>query len=438
MRSGDHPTNPDPGEDVEIEPYLWDPSAPEEPEIAALEGKLRVLAYREKEAPMPKLAERGEATRAASDRRAARRIHPAWYATGAGLALAATAMIGWFAGRSSPPQVAPGTANPVVANTSPLALGPPGSTSAAVDRPLASPCVASDPGGGALRYEVVWGEVACEGALAPDDGYLPLETWFETDGSSRVVLEVADLGRVELGPKTRLRILPAKAPDPARPGEKNEHRLELDFGSINARIDAPPRLFIVETRAASAIDLGCAYTLEVGEDGSGVLRVGKGEVALETSSSATGRASVVHRGEVCETRVGAGAGTPFSVTSSTKFRRALSAWDFEGGSLDAILDSATKDDVVGLIRSIERASTAPEREKIVAKLDALGSGPVTAERDGVVGGERVKLEAYRSRIAKGAATSPSAPASPGTPAAPTSAPTTWEPAPRRDVWEPRK
>ncbi|MFO0615493.1 MAG: FecR domain-containing protein [Polyangiaceae bacterium] len=308
-------------------------------------------------------------------------------------------MLGWFAGRSGAggaPVPSANTSVVAATTTTSAPITPPSSDSSAAPS-KASPCVARDPGGGALRYAVVWGAVTCDGAAAPEDGYLPLETWFETDGSSRVILEVADLGRVELAPSTRLRILPAKGPDSARPGQKNEHRLELDHGTLNARIDAPPRLFIVETKAAAAVDLGCAYTLEVGEDGSGLLRVGKGEVALETSS---GRAAVVHRGEVCETRVGAGAGTPFSVTSTPRFRRALSAWDFEHGSLDDVIGAATKEDTAGLVRAIDRASTRSDREKLVKKLDDLSAGPSATERDGVLDGERSALDAYRSRLAK--------------------------------------
>jgi hypothetical protein len=36
---------------------------------------------------------------------------------------------------------------------------------------------------------------------------------------------------------------------------------------------APPRLFFVDTPSAVAADLGCSYTLEVKDDGAGVLRV---------------------------------------------------------------------------------------------------------------------------------------------------------------------
>lgn len=381
----------------DVDPYLWDPGAPADPEIARLEKRLAVLAYRPVDVPLPKAD-----VLSMGDARAPRPSRVGWVAAAGAVALAASAMIGWFAGRSSSPAPIASTSTTVsLVNTAPVGPAPVPSTSSSAPRDARpSPCAAKDPGRGALRYEVVWGGVSCDGAASPEVGWLPLETWLETDGSSRVVLEVADLGRVELAPSTRLRILPALKPEESVPGQKNEHRLELERGIINARIDAPPRLFIVETKAASAIDLGCAYTLEVGEDGSGLLRVGKGEVALETPS---GRPAVVHRGEVCETRVGAGAGTPFSVTSTPAFRRALSAWDFEGGALDAVVSAATKEDVAGLIRAIGRAASPADREKLVSRLDGLLAGPNAAERAGVLAGDKTSLDGYRTRVAKGAA-----------------------------------
>jgi len=39
-------------------------------------------------------------------------------------------------------------------------------------------------------------------------------------------------------------------------------------------------VFVVDTPSASAIDLGCAYTLHVNEDGSGTLRTTLGWVGF--------------------------------------------------------------------------------------------------------------------------------------------------------------
>ena len=57
--------------------------------------------------------------------------------------------------------------------------------------------------------------------------------------------------------------------------------MALDRGTIHARIWAPPKLFFVNTQAALAVDLGCAYTLQIDEQGAGLLRVTSGWVGLE-------------------------------------------------------------------------------------------------------------------------------------------------------------
>ena len=44
--------------------------------------------------------------------------------------------------------------------------------------------------------------------------------------------------------------------------------MALDQGTIHARIWAPPKFFYVNTQAAVAVDLGCAYTLHV-DDAAG-------------------------------------------------------------------------------------------------------------------------------------------------------------------------
>ena len=63
--------------------------------------------------------------------------------------------------------------------------------------------------------------------------------------------------------------------------QPTEHRLELARGKMSARIWAPPRLFFVDTPSAVAADLGCAYTLEVDDQGASLLQVTSGWVALE-------------------------------------------------------------------------------------------------------------------------------------------------------------
>src|SRR5262249_47643920 len=82
-----------------------------------------------------------------------------------------------------------------------------------------------------------------------------------------------------VAPGTRLRRKPAPA---------GGHLLELARGEIAARVSAPPRLLAVETPAATAVDLGCAYTLRVAAGGGGSLTRRPGRVGLQGGAGAGG------------------------------------------------------------------------------------------------------------------------------------------------------
>src|ERR1041385_1153677 len=124
-----------------------------------------------------------------------------------------------------------------------------------------------------------------------DQAKLSVGQWLETDANSRAKLDVANIGNVEIDPNTRVRLIETKP---------TEHRLELQRGRLSARISAPPKLFFVNTPSGVAEDLGCAYTLEVDDDGNSHLRVTLGWVALQLRD----RESVVPAGAACVTRPG--------------------------------------------------------------------------------------------------------------------------------------
>jgi anti-sigma factor RsiW len=102
------------------------------------------------------------------------------------------------------------------------------------------------------------GQPLIESSPIPRTARLHTGQWLETDGRSRAMIQVGMLGQVEVDPRSRVRLVKTGA---------NEHRLELARGRLYASIVAAPRLFQVETPSAVAIDLGCAYTLEVDEAG---------------------------------------------------------------------------------------------------------------------------------------------------------------------------
>lgn len=126
--------------------------------------------------------------------------------------------------------------------------------------------------GGAVyqfRAPTEWEVVASEGHI--DANALSADRWLETDSVSSARLRVGRIGSVALGPQSRARLVRAGW---------NAHRMQLERGSLDAVIAAPPRLFFVETPAALATDLGCAYSLVVADDGSSTLDVTVGWVEL--------------------------------------------------------------------------------------------------------------------------------------------------------------
>jgi hypothetical protein len=182
-----------------------------------------------------------------------------------------------------------------------------------------------------------------EGQTSPTETVSAGE-WLQTDASSSARLQVGTIGTVEIEPGTRLRIVTTKP---------NENRLSLEHGEIAATILAPPKLFFVETKSATAVDLGCQYRMNVDEAGNGLLRVTRGWVSFEWH----GRESLVPAGALCRTRAGAGPGTPFFDGAPPNFTTALDAFDFSGGSetsLRTILSEARSRDTLTLWHLLSR------------------------------------------------------------------------------------
>src|SRR5262249_23148931 len=88
--------------------------------------------------------------------------------------------------------------------------------------------------------------------------------WLETGDRERASFGVANIGEVVVEPRTRLQLLSTRDGD---------HRLALARGTMHARIWAPPNQFFVETPSTLAVDLGCAYTLTVDDEGAGLVSV---------------------------------------------------------------------------------------------------------------------------------------------------------------------
>lgn len=185
--------------------------------------------------------------------------------------------------------------------------------------------------------------------------------------SGRAQLRVGSIGDVTIGPGSRIRLLENT------PGRQ---ALSLDYGDLKASILAPPRQFQVETPAARAVDLGCAYALRVDRAGNGHLEVTMGWVSFEIR----GRQSFIPVGAACRTRRGLGPGTPYYLDADPALVAALDIVDFDPGAAARhearlrLLPLARRRDALTLWHLLARG-TLEERTRTLDRLTALAPLP---------------------------------------------------------------
>jgi hypothetical protein len=217
--------------------------------------------------------------------------------------------------------------------------------------------------------------------------------WLETGESQRAAFNVADIGHVVVEPRTRLRLLNT------RPGE---HRLALLHGTLHATIWAPPNQFFVETPSTLAVDLGCAYTLSVDDEGAGLVSVLVGWVGFKWRD----RESFIPAGSACATRPRIGPGTPYNERVSPAFREALETIDFNSGSpempkaLTLVLDESTERDEVTLWHLLSRVPRG-ERDRVFDRLAAFVAPPTAVTREGIQAGDKKMLDAWWDALGLG-------------------------------------
>ncbi len=205
----------------------------------------------------------------------------------------------------------------------------------------------------------------------------------ETDAGSRARLQVANIGNVEVAPNSRVTLVGTGS---------DQHRLSLERGRLSARILAPPRLFIVDTPSAAAVDLGCSYTLEVDDNGDSNLHVTSGYVALERE----GRDVIVPAGAMAITKKGKGLGTPFADDASDEFRKLLYAIDFDNGgraALNRLIAKSRKDDSISLWHLL-RSVPEEDREVVFDALARFVKLPRETTRDGLLNLNKEMLDAW--------------------------------------------
>lgn len=216
----------------------------------------------------------------------------------------------------------------------------------------------------------------------------------ETDKVSRAKLRLGLMGAIDIEPNTRVRLIATRA---------GRHRIALQSGMIAVRLWAPPGTLSVDTPSATAIDLGCAFTVQADEKGSGLLRVASGWVQFQLDD----RKAIVPAGAAALTRPGVGPGTPFFEDSSSAFRLALERLDFGGssygdtGALEAVLSESRRKDVLSLL-SLFRRVPPSARGMLFDRASQLVPPPAGLTREDAIEGTNVPgMDAWWKKLGLG-------------------------------------
>jgi hypothetical protein len=256
---------------------------------------------------------------------------------------------------------------------------------AAVVLALVSVLVPSAPSGPSWDVARVAGSPRLASRPMGATGRLRVGQWLETDASSRARIQVGSIGLVDVGPRSRVRLLSA-AP--------SEHRLGLAEGVLHAEVTAPPRFFLVETPSAVAVDLGCAYTLEVDEHGSGRLHVSRGFVALEKD----GRETLVPAGALSALRPGRGPGLPYFEDAPPGVVGGVARLE-EGdtSALDGVLANARTRDTLTLWHLLSWVAPS-DRGRVYETIATFRPPPEGVTREGVLALRPDMLLSWRGRL----------------------------------------
>jgi hypothetical protein len=224
------------------------------------------------------------------------------------------------------------------------------------------------------------GSPQIDGRAAERNRTWKIGQWLETDAASRVKLRVDGLGEIEVGPNARLELLHASA---------TQQQIRLVRGTIRAAVTAPPYVFLVRTPGAYAMDMGCAYTLQVSDAGVSILRVTVGWVDLQHGF----RQSLVPAGAAAESRPGIGPGAPYFEDSSERFREALEIVNFDvedsqaqSDALTNLLAEARPRDAFTLMNLFRRVD-AEDRGRLYDRLAVLLPPPAGITRQSAVDGD---------------------------------------------------
>jgi len=240
------------------------------------------------------------------------------------------------------------------------------------------------PTGQAWDVRVIAGSPTIDGR--PGASQLREAQWLATAAGERATLTVPSIGTVTVEPDSRVRLVRSR---------QKQQQMELSRGTLHATITAPPRLFVVDTPAARATDMGCIYTLRVEPDGTTLLSVAVGWVELSGKQGVTR----VSAGLECRTSADGVVALPRAKASSLPEAQ-LAAFDparTDAGEFDALLASCGQPDGITLWHILQRVPE-PRRAAVLDRLAALHPAPPDAPRDKALALDRTALEAWWNQL----------------------------------------
>ena len=217
--------------------------------------------------------------------------------------------------------------------------------------------------------------------------------WLETGERGEALVRIADIGTVDVGAASRLRVERTLA---------DSHRLFLERGTLSAAITADPEVFQVGTPAGLSIDLGCLYDLAVDDDGATGLSVTTGAVSFEGG----GRRVIVPRDARTRATRALGPSSPVWSDASADLFARVEALDFAEAPPPAEIASVVRELTSLTLWHLLQARSQAVRAAAYDALVAEAGAPAGLDRALVLAGDASERERwlpelswYRTRFA---------------------------------------
>jgi ferric-dicitrate binding protein FerR (iron transport regulator) len=237
------------------------------------------------------------------------------------------------------------------------------------------------------RVVALSGSPQIAGSLIRGRAHFSVGQTLVTDAASRARIRVAGLGVVDVEPGSRVRLIATHA---------RRHQIALDYGTISARMWAPPFSLAVDTPSASLFDLGCAFTLHVESGGYGRVHVTSGWVEFETSS----RSVTIPAGAEAVTRPELGPGTPYFSDATPTFKTAVLAFDSHpnddgarAAALASVVSNARYHDALTLLSLLNQLPLS-QRAMVLDRLVVLVPIPEGYSREDVLNLHTDAMDTY--------------------------------------------